>query len=233
MEYLDMLEKNAHINASAILLAGGKGSRFGGEIPKQYLKLKDKPIALFSFEALLFHPHISEVIVVCDPQYREMFITSHVKPVKFADPGERRQDSVLSGLNQVKDSAKFVCVHDSARPFIDHDLLFNVLEEGVKHGAATLSMPLKFTIKKADAEGIVQETPDRSLYHEIQTPQVLSIDVIRQGFKVAHDQKITVTDDVSLAELVKHPVKLVRGASFNLKITTQDDLYIAAQYLED
>jgi 2-C-methyl-D-erythritol 4-phosphate cytidylyltransferase len=217
---------------SAILVAGGKGIRFGGETPKQFVKLNGKSIALYSLDVLLSHPDIFEIIVVCDPEFQHVFAKDHAKPIKFAEPGERRQDSVLNGLKKVDSHSQWVCVHDSARPFIDYALLDKVLDAGKQFGAATLSVPLKFTIKKANKEKLVQETPDRSFYHEIQTPQVIKLNVIQEGFALVELKKLTVTDDVSLAEIVHHPVKLVEGSYRNIKITTIDDLYMAEQYLK-
>lgn len=210
---------------SVILLAGGMGTRMQSITPKQFLTLGEKPIACHSFEFFLNMPQINEIVIVCSPDFRDFFSKRSSKPVLFALPGERRQDSVYNGL--LISTKEIICVHDAARPFIDKDLVLRVLEAGNKHGAATVGMPVKFTIKESDAQSFVKNTPDRNKIWEIQTPQVLKREVIYQGFEYANQHQLTVTDDVSLAELIGHPVKLVEGSQTNLKITVPEDLTIA------
>jgi 2-C-methyl-D-erythritol 4-phosphate cytidylyltransferase len=223
---------------SAILLAGGSGSRMHSHIPKQYLLLGQKPLAIHSFETLLTHPDICELVVVCEEPYFLLFessadkILGHQVSVRFAPPGQRRQDSVENGLKMVAKS-NLVCIHDAARPFITHSLLDRVLHAAETHGAAATAMPLKFTIKETDAHAFVLRTPDRSKFHEIQTPQALHKDILLQGFSEANRQKLTVTDDVSLAELAGKPVKIVQGSPYNLKVTTPDDLQFASVILSN
>lgn len=214
---------------SVILLAGGIGTRMQSIAPKQFLNLNEKPIVCYSFELFLNMPEVDEIIVVCMPDFRNFFSTTSTKPILFALPGKRRQDSVYNGL---KESTKeIICIHDAARPFIDRDLVLRVLEAGKKYGAATVGMPVKFTIKESDSQNFVINTPDRSKIWEIQTPQVLERQTIFKGFEYANSYGLTVTDDVSLAELIKKPVKLVEGSHTNLKITIPADLTIANHLL--
>ncbi len=209
---------------SVILVAGGIGSRMQAPQPKQFLPLHGKPIVRYSLDLFLSMPEISEVILVCHPAYRHFFANDRVI---FALPGERRQDSVYNGLQEVKNS-DFVCIHDSARPNITIDNVREVIEAAKEHGAAALGMPIKFTIKESDADDFVVCTPDRSKIWEIQTPQVIRYDLLNEGFKL---EGLTVTDDVSLVEHLGRPVKLVKGSYSNLKITTKEDLAIAHQLL--
>ena len=215
------------IKTSAILLAGGKGNRMQSAIPKQFLEINQKPIAGYSFELFAQMPEIDEIVVVCTSDFKSFFC-SDFKPVVFASPGERRQDSVYNGLQA--SSHELVCIHDAARPFIDRNLVSRVLEAGKHFGAATAAVPIKFTIKEVDALQFVKYTPDRTLLWEIQTPQVLHREILIQGFDHANQNKITVTDDVSLAELIHKPVKLVKGSDTNIKITMPCDLAFA-QYI--
>jgi 2-C-methyl-D-erythritol 4-phosphate cytidylyltransferase len=215
---------------SVILLAGGMGTRMGAATPKQYLVLKDKPLVRYSFEVFLTLPEIDEIVVVCDPQFKKLFHSTSSKPVVFALPGHRRQDSVFNGLQAA--SHALICIHDGARPFISKELVLKVLEQGRKYGAATLGVPVKFTVKESDPNHFVTHTPDRNKLWEIQTPQVLDRELLNQGFTYAHQHEITVTDDVSLAELLNKSVKLVEGSPTNLKITVPADLVIANQLIE-
>lgn len=204
---------------TGIILAGGKGLRMGGPLPKQYLPFAGKPIACHSVDVFLAHPLIAQVIVVAAEEYHSFFTS-----VDFAEPGERRQDSLFNGLMRARH--EWICVHDAARPFLTEELLTRLIQEGFETGAATLAMPVKNTLKECDAHGFVRNTPERSLMWEVQTPQMVSKAILERGFAHAHAHHITVTDDVSLAELVGHPVKLVKGSYQNIKITTPEDLLI-------
>ena len=209
---------------SVILLAGGHGSRMKSDLPKQYLQLGGKPIAHHSLEIFLSMSSVHEVIVVCEPTYRNYFSDFNVK---FALPGKRRQDSLYNGLQVA--TGQFICSHDAARPFITIDMIQRLFKAGQQTGAATVGMPMKCTIKLSDDNGHVSKTVNRELVWEGQTPQFISKGVLESGFKYALKHNLTVTDDVSLPELIKHPVKLVEGAYSNIKITTPEDLFVAQQ----
>lgn len=213
-----------------ILLAGGTGTRMQSDIPKQFLPLKGKPLAIHSFELFQSLPMVSEIVVVCDPSYVSLF-NSNVVKTTFAIPGNRRQDSMENGLRAIQTDTNYVCIHDSARPLIKIDDVKKVIAEGIKHGAATLAVPLKFTIKQADHEGFVVKTIDRSQIWEIQTPQVLNKKWLLEGLEVARQKNIEVTDDVSFAELINVPVKIVKGCYKNFKVTTPEDLHVANQFM--
>lgn len=223
-------------STAVILLAGGTGSRMQSEIPKQFLLLKDKPIVSYSFDVFTSMLQIAEIVVVCAAEYRHLFTLPARSSIvlTFALPGVRRQDSVYSGLCALKTHPSIVCVHDGARPFITVPIVENVLAVAQEHGAATVGMPVKFTVKECDAHNIVTRTPNRSHLWEIQTPQAIRIDWLKRGFEKALAQNITVTDDVSLVELIGLPVHVVEASYRNLKITTPEDLLLAdlqTQYL--
>lgn len=226
---------------SAILLAGGIGSRMNSQTPKQFLQLAEKPIARYSFDIFSAMSEIDEIIVVCLPEYRDLFesflhplpnaVSRLNKHLTFALPGERRQDSVYNGLMEASQDSHFICIHDAARPFIDEALVRRALDAGFAHGAATVGMPVKFTVKQSDKHHFVHSTPDRAYIWEIQTPQVIRKDILQEGFNYANKNHLTVTDDVSLVELLGKEVKLVEGSHINLKITVPTDLMIAQNYL--
>jgi 2-C-methyl-D-erythritol 4-phosphate cytidylyltransferase len=217
---------------SVILLAGGVGARMGTSMPKQFLQINNKIIARYSFDLLTDMPEIAEIIVVCAPPYRHLFETSQTKvAIKFALPGERRQDSVYHGFQLVSSHTELVVIHDAARPLISVEIVRRVAEAAHRYGAATAGVPVKFTIKESDGVSFVKKTPDRSRLWEIQTPQALKPDLLKQGFKKATEDGVTVTDDVALAELLQHKVKIVQGCYTNLKVTTPDDLILTQQLL--
>ncbi len=211
---------------SVILLAGGTGSRMSTQTPKQFLPLKGKMIAHYSLEIFIELPAFKEMIIVSHEQFQPFFEHFSSKII-FAKPGARRQDSVRNGLDKVSPQSEFVCIHDSARPLITKSQVMQTLEAAYTFGAASLAVPLKFTIKQATSEGFVLNTPDRTQFWEIQTPQIIRKDWLKEGFETAYSHHLTLTDDVSFVEILNYPVKLIPSSYDNIKITTQEDLALA------
>ncbi|MFA5249798.1 MAG: 2-C-methyl-D-erythritol 4-phosphate cytidylyltransferase [Parachlamydiales bacterium] len=219
---------------SLILLSGGKGRRMQNQTPKQYLPLKGKIIAWHSLEFFLKSRLFSEIIIVCANHDQKLFgVFQNKKTLKpssknrlvFAAAGAERQLSVFSGLKKVSSSSDLVLIHDSARPFISKKALAKLIQSGLKTGAAALGAPVKNTIKKVK-NGQVIKTLKRDELYEIYTPQAIRPELLKKAFKkLKANQKVT--DDVSLIELLKHPVTIVEDTTFNLKITTPLDLEIA------
>ena len=212
-------------NYALILLCGGKGQRMGSTTPKQYLLLKNKPIALYSYEFFVALKIFKQIIVVCEKDYQHLF-----PKASFASPGNTRQDSVYNGYKLVEEDTDIVCIHDGARSFLEKSLIDNLMIEAKNTGAATLGIPATNTIKLCN-ENIVEKTLDRKKLFEIQTPQALKLSILKQGFDKARENKLTVTDDVSLAELIGQKVKIVEGSKKNIKITTPFDLTLANFFL--
>jgi 2-C-methyl-D-erythritol 4-phosphate cytidylyltransferase len=212
-----------------ILLAGGIGSRMKSKTPKQFLQLGKKCVAMHSLDLFSHSGLFEEIVIVCAKPYRHYF--QNFKG-RFAEPGSRRQDSVASGEKLLSPQIDAVVIHDAARPFITLGSLQTLLEKGTKVGAATLGLPIKWTVKECETGGLVKRTLDRSNIWEIQTPQFLRRDLVKEGLKKADQEQLTVTDDVSLAELLGHPVQLVEGPDHNIKITTPIDMHIATRVIE-
>jgi 2-C-methyl-D-erythritol 4-phosphate cytidylyltransferase len=213
---------------SLILLAGGTGSRMKSSTPKQFLNLQGKQIWQFSFAIFQACKKVTEIVIVCDPCYRDL-LQPHTAtmPIKYALPGSRRQDSVYNGFQKINSEADIVCIHDAARPFVTATMVHQVIETAERMGAAAAAMPLKCTIKEANETELVVSTPDRSKLWEIQTPQAIRYELLEKGFLEANRLQKTVTDDVSLVELINEPVQLVPGCYKNIKITTPEDLLFA------
>lgn len=210
---------------SVILLSGGQGTRMRSTTPKTFFSLHGKPVALHSLTVLMAHPLVQEIVVVCHPQYQPIFPSS----AKFALPGERRQDSVYNGFQLVSKEADLVCIHDGARPFLSPSSFNSVLMAAQQHGAASLAVPAKNTIREVDAEQFSVRTLKREVLWEMHTPQVAKRELIAEGLKKSIEQQIEVTDDMSLVELAGHPIKLVQDSYQNFKLTAPEDYTRALQ----
>jgi len=224
-------------DVSVVLLSAGVGKRMGANIPKQYLKLLGREIALHALEAFL-DCDVKEIAIVCAEDWRSVFEDyiaqrGNVKPeIKYTVGGAERQDSVCNGLDQI--TSEFVAVHDAARPLVTKDEIAKVIADAKEYGAALLAVQTKATIKQAKGGGqLVAATPDRSLLWEAHTPQVIRAEMLRRGFKNANENNLAVTDDVSLVEFLGEPVKLTQGEYTNLKITTPEDIAVAETILKE
>ncbi|XP_059445777.1 2-C-methyl-D-erythritol 4-phosphate cytidylyltransferase, chloroplastic isoform X1 [Corylus avellana] len=221
-------------SVSVILLAGGKGKRMGASMPKQYIPLLGQPIALYSLYTFSQLIEVKEIIVVCDPSYKDVFEGTKEKirvELKFTLPGKERQDSVYSGLQAVDLNSELVCIHDSARPLVSSGDIEKVLKDGWLNGAAVLGVPVKATIKEANSGSFVVKTLDRKKLWEMQTPQIIKPELLKKGFEHVNREGLEVTDDVSIVEHLKHPVYITEGSYTNIKVTTPDDLLLAERIL--
>lgn len=211
----------------------------GANIPKQYLKLLGQEIALYSLDVFL-KCDPAEIVIVVSKEWQSVFEEHIAKkgkevqcPIKYTEGGAERQDSVNNGLKQA--TAEFVAVHDSARPLVTQAEVEKVVADARKYGAALLAVQTKATIKQAkkgdDGATMVATTPNRKTLWEAHTPQVVKADLLRKGFENAVTNKLEVTDDVSLIELLGLPVKLTEGEYTNLKVTTPEDMAVAEAIL--
>jgi 2-C-methyl-D-erythritol 4-phosphate cytidylyltransferase len=221
-------------SVSLVLLAGGVGKRMGASMPKQYLPLLGTPIALYSFKKFAEMEEVGEIVVVCDPSYRDVFEGCAVsKPVKFALPGKERQDSVFSGLCEVREGAALAAIHDSARPLVSLGDASRCFVDALEHGAAVLAVQCKATVKEANDDLSIARTLDRSKLWEMQTPQVIKPELLKAGFKLVQEKGYEVTDDVSIVEFMGERVQITKGSYFNIKVTTPEDMFIAERLLNE
>jgi 2-C-methyl-D-erythritol 4-phosphate cytidylyltransferase len=199
--------------------------------PKQLLMLHNKTILERSLSVFLSIATVSSIVVVLDKMYRHHLEHISDARVTWADPGAERQDSVMNGLTVLSKEHSIVCVHDAARPLVTTDEVLRCIREGITHGAATLAVPVKATIKESIDEEFVHRTLDRTRLWDIQTPQVARRDSLLRGFETVATEGLQVTDDMSAIEALGLPVKLCRGEYTNIKITTPEDIAIAEEIL--
>ena len=222
---------------SFVLLAGGSGSRMKADRPKQFLDLLGKPVLQWDLELLLGIKELDRIVLVIAEEFRTMeflqpFVDADSRLV-FAAPGKERQNSVENGLAGVADDCTLVAIHDAARPLVTRESIDKCFADAAAHDAAVLAVPCKPTIKESNDGEFVLKTLDRSKLWDIQTPQILRPQMLRDGFKNANDKGLAVTDDVSVVELMGKPVKLTVGEYTNLKLTTPEDMIIAETILRD
>lgn len=229
---------------TAIVLAGGSGSRMKSKVKKQYLQMGDYPVLWYSLDVLEKSSRIDEVILVCGKgeqvQSRSLFLDIYGfrKIAKVVEGGKERYHSVYEGLKAAK-GCDYVLIHDGARPFLDEDMLVRLTAALPIWNACVVGMPVKDTIKLADPDtGCVQATPDRSLLWSIQTPQAFQYNLIRSAYDALMQEEAAgtltqkVTDDAMVAEGAGATVKLIEGSYNNIKITTPEDLVFARAILE-
>ncbi|MFC2122090.1 2-C-methyl-D-erythritol 4-phosphate cytidylyltransferase [Bacteroidota bacterium] len=211
----------------AIIAAAGGSRRMGG-VDKVFALLGGRPVLARVIDAFEQCDSVDRVIVVVSEASLERCrqLMAGEKWSKVADVclgGERRQDSVLAGLNRLG-KCDWVIVHDGARPLVTPDMIDRGLSEAQETGAAIAAVPVTDTIKVAGDDGLVSQTPPRQNLWAVQTPQVFRFDIISEAYCQAKDE---VTDDASLVEQLGYKVKLYMGSYDNIKVTTPADLALA------
>lgn len=221
----------------AIIPAAGSGKRIGQKTPKQFLKIRGKPVFVYILEKFDRCTLIDEVILVVpanDVGQVEKVVSEWgiLKVNQVVAGGAERQDSVQRGLEVISKETEFVVVHDAVRPFVSVEKIEEVIETAIDQGAAILAVPVKDTVKKG-VRRWVEETLNRDVLWYVQTPQVFRADWIREGYKKAYQEGCYVTDDATLVERLGHPIRIVEGEERNMKITSPEDLLLANLFAEE
>lgn len=242
MESMDRMGKCC----TAVVLSAGQGKRMGGSVQKQYLELMGKPIIYHTLAAFQNSPLIDSIVLVTGPQEmawcREELVHKYnlSKVDTIAAGGAERYTSVWNGLQVIEEDMTEACreglvfIHDGVRPFVDEGILKRTMEAAGTYGACVAAMPVKETIKLADENGFVENTPARSRIWGIQTPQVFDFRLVYGAYQAAMESGRTdMTDDAMIVEsFTDVKVKLVEGSYENIKITTPEDLEIAEAFLK-
>ncbi|GAP66386.1 2-C-methyl-D-erythritol 4-phosphatecytidylyltransferase [Mizugakiibacter sediminis] len=215
-----------------VVPAAGRGLRFGGDLPKQYLPLGGRPLLLQTLERLARHPRVAGLVVVLaaqDPWWPGADAVNG-KPVRTATGGAERADSVLAGLRALPDAVSaddFVLVHDAARPCVRYEDIGRLVAEGVAAGGALLGAPLRDTLKRADEHDRALVTEAREARWRAFTPQLFRRGELIAALERARAEGVAVTDESMAMERAGWRPLLVEGAEDNIKVTTPADLALA------
>ena len=204
-------------------------------IDKVLAPLGGVPVLVHTLRAFQQCPRITQVVVVTREDLlvevadlcRDFALTKVTKVVKG---GAERIRSVQAGLNEVREDAELVAIHDGARPLLPPDVLEEVLQRAAQTGAAAPAVPITDTVKRAE-DGLAVETVDRATLFAVQTPQVFQADLIRAAVHKALEDGAVLTDDCAAVERLGMKVSLTRGSRENLKLTTPFDLVVGEAVL--
>jgi len=228
--------------AVALIVAAGEGVRMGSHTRKQYLPLNGKPVLLHTLEVFDSCPAIQTIFLVLPPGdlgYCEETVLKPgflEKPICMVSGGPTRQDSVHNGLTAIdrkseRDLHDIVVIHDGVRPLVTGRQIGACIDAASASGACILGVPASDTLKQVDTSGCITQTVKRDMVWQAQTPQVFRFDLIRNAYHQAKQTGYRATDDASLLENLGHPVSIVTGSRYNIKITHEEDLKTAEAIL--
>ena len=221
-------------SVAVLIVAGGRGIRAGGGLPKQYRSIGGQSILARSMRPFLDHPAVNKVAVVIHPDDRALYndaVETHPKLTPVIAGGPERQESVRLGLEALAaaEGPDLVLIHDAVRPFVSSGLIDRVIGGLAEDQAILPALPVADTLKRADVAGHVVETVARDGIYGAQTPQGFHFAAILAAHRSAAGDAHT--DDAGIAEAAGITVRLVEGEAANRKITSQEDIAIADRLL--
>ncbi|WP_020593734.1 bifunctional 2-C-methyl-D-erythritol 4-phosphate cytidylyltransferase/2-C-methyl-D-erythritol 2,4-cyclodiphosphate synthase [Kiloniella laminariae] len=218
----------------AVIVAAGRGSRFGSPLPKQYTPLGQESILSLTLRKFSQHRLINGILVVIHPEDIELFHQScpdFSTRVKLTTGGDTRQVSVFNGLKALeKECPTSVLIHDAARPFIKEDVITRLIEKAESGEASIAATPVVDSLKFSTGMTIEKNISRDGLW-QAQTPQAFPYDRILSAHQQAAGRN-DFTDDAAVAEYAGHPISLVESGRENIKITTADDLILARNMIK-
>lgn len=229
-----------------VILAGGIGSRMGGDKPKQYLTIKGKPIIIYTIEKFLVVPEFEKVIVLCPKQWVEHtknLIEKHIAPAKdrvaVIEGGSTRNETIMNAVKLIENEGNLnddtiIVTHDSVRPFVTHRIIEENIKAAKEFGACDTVVPATDTIVEAIDNATISNIPDRSKMYQGQTPQSFKALKLKNMYESLTDEEKDILTDAAKIFVIKcEKVALVQGETFNMKITYPYDLRVAKSLLED
>src|SRR5688572_2578465 len=215
----------------AIIVAGGKGTRMGGNLPKQFVLLNDKPLLYYSISTFLKAYDDIQIILVVPPDYMDTGkqVTDKYfngEKIIIAAGGSTRFQSVKNGLGKVEEES-IVFVHDAVRCLLSTALIHRCYEKALETGSAVPVIPSRDSLRLISPEG--NETLDRNRVMLVQTPQTFESKILLPAFQVEYNDSFT--DEATVVESYGYQLSLVEGEDANIKITTPEDMVIAENIL--
>ena len=211
---------------TAVIVAAGRGTRFGGDLPKQFLKIENRTVLEMAIEPFQSHPMVDALIVASSEEYVELcsrICERFDKMNAVVIGGEQRQDSVRACLDRTDEG--LVLIHDGARPFVTAQVIDRVIEGAYNQGACVPCVPVKDTVRQTENVKCTSSvTLERSSLFCVQTPQGFDTELIRRAYIKAEEDGFIGTDDGVLAERLGAGVAIAEGDYANIKITTREDL---------
>lgn len=229
-----------------VILAGGVGSRMGGDKPKQYLTVKGKPIIIYTIEKFFAVPELEKIIVLCPKQWVEHtknLIEKHIAPAKervaVIEGGVTRNETIMNAIDFIDGEGKLddetiIVTHDSVRPFVTNRIIEENIDSAKKYGACDTVVPATDTIVEALDNSFISSIPDRSKMYQGQTPQSFNALKLKNMYNALTDEEKGILTDAAKIFVIKgEKVALVQGETYNMKITYPYDLRVAKSLLED
>ncbi len=229
-----------------VILAGGIGSRMGGDKPKQYLSVKGKPIIIYTIEKFFSVPEFEKIIVLCPKKWVEHtknLIEKHIAPaadrIAVIEGGETRNETIMNAIKFIEaegnlDDNTIIVTHDSVRPFVTHRIITENIAAAKEYGACDTVVPATDTIVEARDNKTITYIPDRSKMYQGQTPQSFNAMKLKNMYySLTEDEKAILTDAAKIFVIKGEKVALVQGETYNMKITYPYDLRVAKSLLED
>lgn len=214
-----------------IIVAGGKGTRMGASLPKQFIRLGSRPILMHTIERFFNYDRSMTIIVVL-PKNQQEYWTQLCKDYNFdvpfiiADGGQTRFHSVCNGLSKVTNE-RWIGVHDGVRPFVSDEVITTCFRVVQSSRAVIPTIGIVETLRKVEEEK--SSTLNRDDYRLVQTPQVFDVALLKEAYQQEYDKKFT--DDASVVEALGYDVTLIEGNRENIKVTTPFDLKIGEALL--
>ena len=219
----------------AIIVAAGKSERMGAGVDKAFLSLGSKPIVAWSLLAFEACEDIDQIVLVVKKEQMlaaksvaQMFGISKLGGHLIIAGGAKRQDSVMSGMALMDPDARVVVVHDGARPCVTPALISETIRYAKRNGCGIAATRIWDTVKYVERGTTVDHTLDRTKLWAVQTPQAFNATLLKRAYKAVVEKKATVTDEAGAVELLGEPVRLVEWTRPNIKITTVEDMPLAA-----
>ena len=217
----------------AIIVAGGKGLRMGGELPKQFIPIEGRPVLMRTLDTFYAYDNSIKIILVLPGDHQSYWKQlcheyQFAVPHRIANGGATRFHSVQNGLSLVDAAEALVAVHDGVRPFVSHAVMERCYQDAAMLGAVVPVVPVVETVRQVVGEASV--TVDRNAYRLVQTPQTFRASLLRRAYEQPYCDAFT--DDASVVEALGEAVHLVEGNRENIKLTTPFDLTVARALVE-